>query len=444
MTRREKLFVLFAMLAGTAILASGLFRGWTTDEVALVQPWSISRIFWDPESAVNPPLQRIILNTFFSSAHVLAAGRVISLLCAIAAVWCSFVTSRRLAGVRAGLLAIAMVVLNPVVVASATEARSYAMWLAVACLHVAAIVGCLQSEQRMSTPTKAIVSATCALLPWIHFLSIPVLASEVGVLAILFPERRRELLTWAGAPLCLAVVAALPLLFGDPSRRVASGVSQLIPTIGNMLSGGWPVGGVLVVPLLIVAARARSETPQLRRYLLMATVGAIVSAILIGLRALVRPPAAMMLLPWFVPLIVISIRRASAPVVGALLLLGVVGIGVGWRTTVEDRMKWFAGHLHELDVHHDDRPWVVDPVAAFPALYYTFEHDTLPNRAPSCPRGCFQHEGTTFLERQGAPLGGESLFVSFDTRTVAPRDCKLATEHDGLRVFECPPGAQGE
>jgi hypothetical protein len=389
------------------------------------------------------------MNTLFPGDAVLYWGRWLSLACTVGALALAYALGRR-AGQRsaAGFVAFALVAVNPMVFEHATLARSYAPWLLVGFWHAYGLLR-LHETDAPTTRTKLSVAASALLLPWIHYLSIPLLFIEAALLAVFNRERARRALLFILLPTVVSVLPLLPLMLGDSSRRHPGEWRQMVSVALGSLSGGWPMAMFIVAPWLVIALRVDWPVDPRRRALLAGLLGAVGAATAAAPLALVRTPTALFAVPFLAPLLAEPPRQrrwfVNATVAVWLLIgaVGVVAIARGGRDASRDGVKQFAQLRESWDRVRAGRPVHVTPSYQVPALYYTFERRSIAE-APQgrCPRGamCVEHGGTVFMGFDGSGDELHGVVVSFHRSPPVQLDrrCKPIERRDNMHIFDCP------
>ncbi|MBT3220701.1 MAG: hypothetical protein HN348_16565, partial [Proteobacteria bacterium] len=281
---------------GLYLRIGGLPRGYSSDEMAMLQPWGFWQILTDPESAVNPPLLRLMFNVPFDTAHTLYYGRLFSFCCNIVAIglafWLGRLVSRSNLG---GLVAAGLVVFHPYAGLQASIFRSYSAWMLIAFWHLISLCRLVETRGDRSVAVAIQVGVSAFLLPQIHFFSVPILLAEGLALLTLFPANRKDFLLFVPAGL-----GFLPFgiyILNEPARRVLpdnEGVWGAVETVVGISGMLEQVAMVLVLCLLFWPLLNRGQ-----RMLLCGAMGVVVSVVIFGGKQLVRPPASIFMLPFF-------------------------------------------------------------------------------------------------------------------------------------------------
>lgn len=221
----------------------------------------------------HPPLE-LVPYLFWTSAFGAgeAAVRSLPLILGILAVLLVYHLTRRLAGPLAGLLAAAVIAINPLHVAYSQEARPYAMLVVLTLIASVLFVRCLQDGRRLHRLLYAIICIAALLT---HYFAVPVLAGHL--LLCLWLMWRGDALTRARArsTFLTGIISITPFVFWLPGlayqARYVGGTHLAPATPLNMakdlhdaagLGTGWP-GWVATVGLLGMLALAilRAATP---------------------------------------------------------------------------------------------------------------------------------------------------------------------------------------
>lgn len=440
---QERLLVLGALVLAGLYFLTGMDRGWSSDEVALVQPWSIAGIYWDPESGANPPLHRIIIN-LLAPDSVLTWGRWFSWACAVAALLPVFALGKRLGGVTAGLLALALIAVNPIVVEQATLARSYALWLLVASWHAYALASVAVDDAPRRL--RVVLAVTSLLLPWIHYLSIPLLVVEVAVVVVLVRERARRVVALVVVPLAIAVIAVAPLLLGDSSRRMPGNWAHLGSVVLESASAGWPLVGVALLPWLVAMVVFRRHVEHGRLALVAGFVGALASTIAVAPVALVRTPTALFAAPFVAPLLAAPpslkpwLRRATQVIFVIAAVLSVLFAVFKPSADARDGVKSFVDERPAWEARRAGRAVYVTPAYHVPAVYYSLTGRGIAEQKQpeACLTNgvCFHLDGVAYLPLDPSDPTPDGI-VAWFVRSPPPLPCERIMSRPYVHVFDC-------
>jgi 4-amino-4-deoxy-L-arabinose transferase-like glycosyltransferase len=227
-----------------------------------------------PDSESSPPLYYVLAWLW---THVFGTGEVglrsFSALLGTATIPVVWALGRRLGGERAGLVAAAIVAVNPLLVWFSQEARAYALLVLLAAL---ATLWSLRALEQPRPGRAAAWGIVAALAVATHYYAIFLVAPQALWLVARLPSARAR--AAALAPLAIALAALAPLALGQRANDSAA-------FIGDSALGT----RILQVPKqLLVGYDSPAET-------LLAVLSAIVLVVaLAGLRALItgRTPEA--------------------------------------------------------------------------------------------------------------------------------------------------------
>ncbi len=455
-TTRERVIVAVGLTALTAVAVAlrwpGLARGFSPDEVGMVQPWGAWDIFWSHESGSNPPLLRLVFNLLFADAQVVPAGRVGSFVAGILTVPLAFLLGRLVGRSSvAGFLTAAVIVFSPQAVSLSTQFRAYATFDAVLCWHLLVVGAWAEGRRTRGTGIQVAVSA--ALLVQLHFMGGPILAGVA--IALFFSDRRAPLLfvpAAAGLVPFAVKIATQPPQWGGPGGTVVDALETVL--------GGSRIAPVILAVLLL----ATLLWPRLNRSQRVLLAGA--AALLIGVLAIspvrgVAEGGALWLLPMSAALFgslytaaPVLKRLASTPggvriAVGAILVL--LMARALWKAPQHapqfDRWCDSARHFSlEWDAYASPGETVFFDPSYFSGnlyLYMTGAHISKAMRPAECGDNlhCFEHEGTVFAARPLDPANPTpGLWVSFECHDPPPAlpACEEVTREPCLTVQRCP------
>lgn len=159
------------------------------------------------DAEISPPLYFVLawICTQFGSASELI--RIPALVSGLASIPLVFLLARRLFGASAGLVAAALMALNPFMIYYSTEARSYS--LAIAFL-LGSTLAMLIAAERRSIAWWALYAALVALAMYSHYTALFVLGAQLLWLLWARPRARKPALIATA----VAAVAYLPWLSG--------------------------------------------------------------------------------------------------------------------------------------------------------------------------------------------------------------------------------------
>lgn len=443
-----------------------LERGFTSDEVSLVQPFRFWKVLTDAESGVNPPLLRLLFNMPFDGADVLVWGRRTSLVAQLGAVVLAFVAGRRLARGRnlGGLLAALPLIVLPLAVEQAARYRSYSFSLVTAYWHLDALTRMLDADAAEAPPRARFEFAVSAfLLPQWHYFWAPVLLVEGLGLLMFAPRSRRRIMLYA--PAALGTLPAIWFIASETSRRVMPGDAPLDAAITTVLSLGLrdQVGRTAAVAGVGLLASLLGR-PALR-IAGLSIAGVLATSALLAPHQLFRPPAALFLLPGLsavfagVPALVPEIgflaRVHLQPVLAwplwALLTWGTVEPAVErypftiWHNGDQpDEVRHFAAHWERIGDSVDAGVIGVYPSWYISALRIYLDVPGPPQRPRDHQCGPFEHcfvtdgrmlVGLDTPRPRGLPLDG---LVSFDWHSPPEvPGCRLTRSRTNFHLFDC-------
>jgi mannosyltransferase len=277
---------------GIAIRFSTLgLQSYHHDEVitaARVIPGSFMHMLHEVRrSESNPPLYYVLA---WGWAKVFGTGEVglrsLSALFGAATVPVAFFAGRELAGKRAGLIAAALVAVNPMLIWYSQEARSYALLVFFGALSLLFFVRALRTRAGRDLALWALASALALCSHYFGFFGV---AIEAVWLAIAMRAEWRRVAVAIGA-LAAVGVALLPLIAAqvnphhlhwiehDPlsTRVLETGVSFLIGETGHVIAEPPRSRYALIPALLIIAAVLIVAIRGTRREKRGAGIGAVV------------------------------------------------------------------------------------------------------------------------------------------------------------------------
>lgn len=415
-----------------------LSYGIDPDESALVAAPNFWGIVFDQESSRNPPLHRLF-DLWFTPVAAIEHGRWFSLLASLLTTALAFELGLTLEGIAGGVAAALFIAVNPALVEHAALYRAYAPWLAVAMWHVLAAVKLLSGNAR-GRLWAVQFSISALLLPWLHYVSLPLLALEALGFA-LFKSHRRYL--WLLLP---ALFAAVPL-----PRLILSGTSGPIEDSSTFSSFLWALGfrGRKLTFVVVVAALTGFRRLQsIERLLWLA--GFASAALIAGLDLvlLVRPPAVHWLMPTLgIALALLplrntlhwSLRAVSAAAVIGLLVSGFAESRRGGRCTQQGPPA-VAGALELLARSRAERPIYVQQVwLGVLSLYLTGKR--FASAAHQEPVGdVLRVEGIPFVpleSRTSGPIDGLVLTFPCAGELPRPDGCSWLRETADYGIMDC-------
>lgn len=386
--RIDGLLAVTVLALAAAVRVDGLDLAPIGDELPLLGACSWEAALLEPESAINPPLQRLLL-TGRSPHDGLWVARRVSLLASSLAAGLLLLLARRLGSgrVAAGIVGVWWA-LDPHAVDHGTLARSYAWWSLAAMVHLHGLVGCLHAPTpRRGSQTAALVGAVGMV--WLHYLSVPILLGEGLALAVgrSLPGRAWWRLygvaALAFAPLGALIVALDAPYAGSSSTSGPAGALHLLLTYGYgplPLPGAPTALGAHTTALAFVALHLlawgslRHALPPARaaaRGLLGAQAGMLLAVVLFDPVQSIRPPATILWLAISAPLLARSVAfvRPGAPVAQACIVALLAA--ATWLAPASLREAFARNHagraaersfvvatLQGIDPREDDTLWV--------------------------------------------------------------------------------------
>jgi hypothetical protein len=141
----------------------------------------------------TPPLYYLL--GWLLRARSAVAMRLISTLALTAAVPVGYLAFRRFVGWRAALATASILAVSPMLVAYATDARSYGLFVLTALLSVWAFSVLLESTSHWHFALWVAASVGCV---WTHYFGAFVVGAEVAMLLAARPQARLATVTWTG------------------------------------------------------------------------------------------------------------------------------------------------------------------------------------------------------------------------------------------------------
>jgi len=317
----------------------GIEAGYTPDEVYTMECCGLLDIWRDPETGVNPPLWRWVLNLPFDSTVAMTAGRWMSFLMNLAVVpLMGFVATRAAKHPAAGWLAAMWWAVQPEVLRVSSQTRSYSL----AALLTMGFFACIPAAAKGDKRAKWGVALCAIAMSWTHYYTVPIL---IGVgLAWLWSDRKLFML------LIPSGVAFLPLGFtilSEPGRRVPPTTApweQLLKLSSMELRmPGWHGQqshlALFVVGAVLVIIWALQDRTPLRRALIGATVGIAAGIFVFNHVQYVRRPASTMMLVVLAPTIAAAITSLRPMAVRAVAVAAALYIG---QQSYAERMPYLA------------------------------------------------------------------------------------------------------
>jgi hypothetical protein len=292
--RRTTRLSLAAFVLAVLIGAWLRFRMWggpTSDELAMVVPLGdggLRAFFANPEWGRNSPLLPLLFAGIHRPATLLLCGRILVVICSLAAAIPVFFAARRATGGDpfAAALAGAFVAWDPMLANEGVTFRAYGVFALVEGLRLLWLV---RAAEEPRPRTLGVLAALTALLPWIHYAAFPILAFECVTIVALVPGHRRIL--WAHLAAALAWVPLLVLLV-----RVYHGAGPIGVRPWSRASFMW-TGGIIpfapyVAALLALLFRLHRRARRGATSVIVAHAFALAgAALLLAFREFLRPAA---------------------------------------------------------------------------------------------------------------------------------------------------------
>ncbi len=443
-----------ATLVGAAVCWLAARHGYAPDELANVShsgPWDL---FVDPESGVNPPLLRLVVNAGFDTAGSLIWGRALTLACGIAAIPVMAALTRRVAGTTSAITAAWVLALHLDAVRMSAQIRAYSPFLLVTLLHLLAVA---RWRERPSRTTA--VWVTALLLPQLHYFGAPLLLG-IAAAAAADPSTRR--LWRAYVPAALALLPLVPMMLGGEEARVEMRrpLIEVLAVLGSLglqapavlgqvasaATGLRPDLGLHTAQAVLTAAVAAAAwwfgpRSPLRGLLFGATAGLLGGVLLFSLVQYVRSPVSVMftaaMLPWIVGLLGAAGPALATALFAAPLGFGLIDIARPWP---EDALMAFDRHLPAWETARAGRPIFVAPEHALGGLHVALTGRQL---ADSAARGagvcdgdprCFVY-GTIPFRGLVEPSPVDGLLVLVEA--AVPTGCVPLAAAKFLAVVDC-------
>jgi mannosyltransferase len=276
------LVVVLVLGAGLRFWGLGAQSFWY-DEVAttVVLKGSLWHVFTlvDKQEA-TPPLYYVLAWIWTRMAGVTEVGlRSLSAVAGVATIWFTWAAAREAISARAGVIAAAVVAVNPMLIWYSQEARAYAL---LTLLGSASFWLCVRAWQGPTRRSLAAWSVVCCLVLLAHYFGVFIVVSELCALLWLLRGRRRHV-ALAFVPVMVVGLALLPLAHaqegagrtawigvlpiggrvGHVLRELVSANASLIDTNAGLPGGHWgtlgTVGVLLGLLLVLATPRARAN-----------------------------------------------------------------------------------------------------------------------------------------------------------------------------------------
>ena len=195
-----------------------------------------------PSPELNPPLWFVFAwaseKVFGASAESL---KLVSLLAGTATIPMTYMLGRRTVGVRAGLVACALVALSPFLIFYSTEARPYALLVFLGLLSTLALLRALDTGGRRWWALYAVCACGVA---YTHYTGVFLLVGQFIWAFIAHPKARRAL-TVASAAAAIAFIPWVPSLIKTTKSPGTKLYGQLEPFSWHWVRldlGHWAIG----------------------------------------------------------------------------------------------------------------------------------------------------------------------------------------------------------
>ncbi|MGC6493925.1 MAG: hypothetical protein ACON5B_13900 [Myxococcota bacterium] len=434
----EAVFLLCIVALAAQLRWEQFAHGYTSDELSNIMVGSAAEIYDDPEAGVNPPLLRLLTNVPLSTdALVPVVGRWWSFVWSLLAVVSAWGVGRAASGGRAaaGLLSALLLAVHPLAVVYGALYRAYAWWSGAMLLHLWAGARVLASPRARGG--WVVLGATAIMLPWIHYMALPVLLAFAGVMLV---ERRwgwasiygasfAGILPMAGPVLSQMgrrtppgelpdeVLAKLVALDLTPPMALANPMSKMVKGLG-FETFIWPLWmSISMMGMLVAHALFWRRLNTLQRCLSLGS-GALL-AVLWGIAHVqnVRDPTVLMVVTLLGPLLVVAPMRLAAGLPRRLRVARwpLLAMMVWWLfDAIPARLDYYQARSQ----HFDGLPDVVERLPAFDAA--RAGGDVWVHPAYLVPSVWFYLEGTHVFR---APVG------------TACAGMGMCVQHEGVRLI---------
>jgi hypothetical protein len=461
--------VVAAVAVGVWLRVAAAKHGYAPDELANITPKGALAIITDPESGVNPPLLRLVVNLASDTGGSLVWGRALSMLCGVLAIPAVAALARRVGGLGAMVAAAWILALHLDAVRMSGQIRAYSPFVLVAALHLLAVMRWADAPDQRGRRWAVALSAL--LLPQLHYFGVPLLLGVAGP-ALLDPTTRR--LWRLYVPSALALLPLVQLITGDHEARVVmkGGLSDtLLLMLSLDLQGvpewasrlfGWlrlrsdltdhALQAAITTGLLVVSTWRLRPWSTDTRVLVGALVGVLAGVLGFSSLQYVRSPVALYVAVSAIPLLVAWVGRAKTTLGAVAVVIGLAaGLGPGLARGLTDlNQRWpedaapdFVGTFHDYDAVRGGRPVYVTPRHALNGLFVAFSGrplaDARERGAGECARDrdCFVWEGVPFrLWTEGAPPNG-LVFGVEDIGPLLQLACTVVAQGPFSVVLDC-------
>ena len=371
-----------------------------------VTAWLMQKSFWGmlgalPGSESAPPLYYVLLWPWTKLWGTGEVGlRSFSALVGTATIPIAYAVAARFASKRAGLIAAALVTVNPLLVWYSQEARVYALFVALAALSLLAFVVALREPGPRTVALWCLASAAAVLT---HYFAVFLIVPQAVILYRASQARGRLLLAFAG--LAAVGAALLPLAIAQrggtewitsnplPHRVADTGAQYLIgPDAPAPALLGFLAAALVVAGIWLVFYRTAPE--ERRAAKLVAVVGAagVAGPLLLalgGLDIFLQKSMIGSLVPLIVALAIglgaSRSGRTGLVVLGALCALGVGTVAAVDQDSTLQRDDW-RGAAQLLGGSGANRMLVINPGDAGPPHHQAIVYYIPAAHATTCRR----------------------------------------------------------
>jgi mannosyltransferase len=362
---------LVAVLAlGAYLRFSGLgAQSFWYDEIATtgVIKGSLWHVFTlvDKQEA-TPPLYYVLGWMWTRMTGLTEVGlRSLSAVAGVATICFTWAAAREAISARAGVIAAALVAVNPMLIWYSQEARAYALLML---LGSVSFWLCVRAWHRPTHRSLAAWSAVCCLVLLTHYFGVFIVVAELCALLRLLPRRCRDV-ALAFVPVVLVGLALLPLAHAQEGtgrtawigvlpiggrvrhvlRELVSANASLIDTNAALPGGHWGMIGTVgvLLGLALVLATAQARTSRGVRVAVTVGVLAIVIPLALSLTSFDYFFDRNLIAAW-IPVAIafgggLALARPKLLTLAALAAIAAAGVGVTRaveRTPALQRTDW--------------------------------------------------------------------------------------------------------
>lgn len=461
-----------AVAVGAWLRLAAARHGYAPDELANITHKGAWAIITDPESGVNPPLLRLVVNLPFETGGSLVWGRLLSVLCGVLAIPAVAALARRVGGLGAMVAAAWIIALHLDAVRMSAQIRAYSPFVLVAALHLLAVMR--WAEAPAERPRRWAVALSALVLPQLHYFGVPLLLG-VAAAAAIEPSTRR--LWRLYVPAALALLPLVLLITGEHEARVAMKGAlsdtlllmlsldlQGVPALSGRLFG-WlrlrpdltdhALQATITSGLLLASVLRARPLSTAARTLVGALVGVLLGVLGFSTVQYVRSPVALYVAVSAIPLLAASLglARSRAGValaalalvlgLGPALVRGLADLSSPWP---EDSAPDFVASFHTHDAARGDRPVFVTPRHALNGVFVAFAARQLmdaPERGAGVCGGdhdCFVWDGIPFRVWTSGPLPDGLVLGVEDIDPALRASCAVVEQRPFAVVLDCRGG----